>query len=360
MDKKGPLNQPEPVSSDSDKQVSPALSKNLSQRILQNISKSYTGEDTSKFIVHLGETLHPQSVEEPALKPEDDRELRTPALAFLDRLFDDFSRYGFEFATTAAGSEVKVECTRPMPPKDSVKVAPGEPPVLLEGTLHFGSWTMLLQAQERRVRAFVIPKEYLAGFHARQSFYASFVEMLASIHNGQTVWRIDEQRLSPEDLAKLSKQLFTALAKVNAGELSPSDRFQLDGGENQSIARLLPGKSEKLALQSLPTMRVFSTEKDTKVSVKEESKSSIRSGYVLELEANKAAVLSSCQSLVHSLENELNRLSRIEREGFRQEDMKIVEQALSRAGQLRALIEQIKLAADTWQQLPSSEGERKR
>jgi hypothetical protein len=352
MDKKGPPpNESAPTSQEPEKQGTPILSKSLSKRILQNISKSYTGEETSKFIVHLGETLQAPPEGQPA-QPEDDRELRAPALIFIERLFDDFSRYSYEFGTTAAGSEVDVECFRPVPPKDSIQLAPGEPPVVVEGTLIVGGWTMLVQAQDRRIRAFVIPKEYLPGFHARQSFYSPFMEMQASIHNGQTVWRMDEQRLSSEFLAKFSKQLFSALVKVTAGELSPSERFRMDMGEKQSIGRLLPGQNEKLALHNLPTMKAFVGDKEAKSNDHEEVRSSIKPSSILELEANRTALLSACQSLLHSLDNELDRLKRLEREGFRLEDMKIVEQALSRSGQIRTLIDQVKSSVDSWQQLP--------
>ena len=211
---------------------------------------------------------------------------------------------------------------------------------------------MLVQAQDRRIRAFVIPKEYLPGFHARQSFYSPFMEMQASIHNGQTVWRMDEQRLSSEFLAKFSKQLFSALVKVTAGELSPSERFRMDMGEKQSIGRLLPGQNEKLALHNLPTMKAFVGDKEAKSNDHEEVRSSIKPSSILELEANRTALLSACQSLLHSLDNELDRLKRLEREGFRLEDMKIVEQALSRSGQIRTLIDQVKSSVDSWQQLP--------
>ncbi|PWT96184.1 MAG: hypothetical protein C5B53_10285 [Candidatus Melainabacteria bacterium] len=360
MDKKGPLNEPGPIPQEPDKSGAPILSKSLSKKILQNISKSYTGEETSKFIVHLGETLHAPPAEPQTNPPEDDRELRTPALVFIDRLFDDFVRYTYEFGTTPVGAEVAVEYFRPAPPKEAIQLAPGEPQVIVEGTLIVGAWTMLVQAQERRLRAFVIPKEYLSGFHARQSFYSPFMEIQASVHNGQNVWRMDEQRLNSDALAKFSKQLFGALIKVSAGELSPTERFRMDAGGNQSIAQLLPSKNEKLTLQNLPSMRSFAGEKEGKANGQEEPRSSIKPGYALELESNKTNVVSACQSLLHSLDNELSRLKRLEQEGFRLEDMKIVEMALSRAGQVRSLMEQIKLAADTWQHLPTSVGELKR
>jgi hypothetical protein len=354
MDKKSSPNEPGPIPQEPDKVGSPIQSKSLSKKILQNISKSYTGEETSKFIVHLGETLQAPQAEAQLNQPDDDRELRTPALVFIDRLFDDFVRYTYEFGTTPAGAEVAVEYFRPAPPKEAIQLAPGDAPVVVEGTLIVGAWTMLVQAQERRIKAFVIPKEYLSGFHARQSFYAPFMEIQASIHNGQNVWRMDEQRLNSDALAKFSKELFGALIKVSAGELSPTERFRMDSGGNQSIAQLLPGKNEKLALHNLPSMRSFAGEKEGKANGQEESGSSIKSSYTLELEANKTSVVSACQSLLNSLDNELSRLKRLEQEGFRLEDMKIVEQALARAGQIRTLMEQIKLAADTWQHLPTS------
>src|SRR5262249_31407262 len=154
-----------------------------------------------------------------------------------------------------------------------------------------------------------------------------------------------------EFLAKFSKQLFSALVKVTAGELSPSERFRIDMGEKQSIGRLLPAENEKLALHNLPTMRAFVGDKEARAD-NEEVRSSIKPSSILELEANRTALLSACQSLLHSLDNELDRLKRLEREGFRLEDMKIVEQALSRSGQIRNLIDQVKSSVESWQQLP--------
>lgn len=352
MDKKGPNNNnAKPISAES-QQGGEALSK----QILHNMGKSYTSEEPSRFMANLGESLHPS--ENPSANPE--TELRAPALQLLERLSNDFFRYCFEFSKVTAGSEVTADCTRPMAPKESTQALSGESLILLESTLRIANWTMILQAQERRLKVFIVPQEYLGGFHARQSYYNPFLEMLASIHNGQTVWLLDELRLSPEILGKLSKQLFSALVKVNAGELTPNERFRIEMSASQSISRLLPDQSEKLALHNLPSMKAFTGEADAKANGQEDNRPSLRSSSSLELEANKNAVIAACQALMQSLDNELGRLNRLEREAFRLEDMKTVEQALSRSGQLRNLLEQLKAATDTWQRLQSPKTELKR
>jgi hypothetical protein len=336
-------------------EVGENVSKNLSKKILQNINKSYTGEETSKFIVHLGETLQPPASEEHTPNPEGDREFRFPAPSLLDKLFDDFVRYSFEFAKTPIGSELPVECLRPRPPRDPAQLAPGQTPVIVEGTLMVGGWTMLVQAQERRIRAFVIPRDYLAGFHARQAFYSPFMEMEAIVNGTHFIWQLDDQQLTVEVLPRFSKQLFSALVKVSAGEASHTERFRFESSNSQSISGLLPKQSEKLALHNLSIPGALAADNEAGRILPDNTRKGSEPDAAEELQANKLAVLSMFESLMRSLDNELNRLHRIEREACRVADMKTIEQTALRSKQLRALLDRITVLAGDWRTLSSTD-----
>lgn len=333
-------------------------SQTLSKIILKNIRRAYAGAETSKFIQHLGETL--QAPEPERLVPaglEEDPEFKCPAPFFLDRLFDEFDRYSFEFAKTPAATALTVECQRPVSLKESLAVAPGETPVLVEGTLLAGNWTMILQAQERLIRAYVVPSDYVDGFHARQSFYSPFMEIEAFPQGGQMGqmrWKLDNDWLTAELMPKFSKQLFGALLKVTGGEVNNTERFRLEPANNQSIGRLLPQKDEKLALQMAPESTSITFDSGSRQSLEVQLKKDMKETNRAQLHANKIAVLSLLESVIPTLDNEINRLNRLEQEANRLADSKAAEQAVLRSKQLRYLSERLTTMVGDWRTLSSS------
>jgi hypothetical protein len=331
------------------------LGKDLSKNILANIRKSFTGEDTSRFLINLGDTFLTQPPEADNQPGEEvnGKEARSSVLYFLDKLFDDFVRYSYEFGKTPTGERFSPECLRPVRPQDPFQPTPGELPILLEGSLAIGDWAMLVQVQGRKIRAFVIPRPYLQGFHSRQSYYTPFFELESSFEHGEYGWKLDGAHLDSEFLPKISKDLFAALVKIAKGEASHTEKFRLDSGvrdPGETLHRINQFETQGINVRDLGAPISLRLGKETP---QEAQRRSCLDNLARELEDNEDAILSSCDTFLLTLDRELDRLRKISDDASAQEDAGAVERAAIRSRRLDSFRQAMLSLVIEWQTLAS-------
>src|SRR5271166_5410127 len=74
------------------------INEELAKRILSSMKKAYTGEETVRWLANMSQEL-PVEPAAPS-KAAKTQWLSMRAVSLLDKLFDDFQRYTFEFNKT--------------------------------------------------------------------------------------------------------------------------------------------------------------------------------------------------------------------------------------------------------------------
>ncbi|MGH9548161.1 MAG: hypothetical protein ACRD3W_02255, partial [Terriglobales bacterium] len=160
---------------------------------------------------------------------------------WVDKMFDDFERYMFEYNKTVPHADLRINSERPTFIKSqlaSTRYTSGhQATTFFQGHLYTRYWALLIKGEETEVKAYVMPVDFLIGFETRQDEFKSYFEMRAAQNKkDRLVWHIDAVPISFEGIPSISKALFSALVKATKGELKDSERFRLTSPEIQNFS----------------------------------------------------------------------------------------------------------------------------
>jgi hypothetical protein len=201
------------------------MNEDLAAKILGAMKKAYTGEQTVRWLANLNDDLTVVNKGKPTT-PSPSQDLSVRSITILDRLFDDFQRYCFEFNKTVTDIEFRVQCERPKP--INLQMPYREEPIICQGHISTTVWAMIVQAQESTVSVFIVPIDFLLGFHAERANYQPHMTMHAVKNSlGALTWQIDGVIVQTSMLPTISKKLFAALIRVFNGEVEYTTKFQM-------------------------------------------------------------------------------------------------------------------------------------
>src|SRR5271168_2801523 len=140
------------------------MNEELASKILGAMKKAYTGEQTVRWLANLNEDL-------PVVpKGKAQSTASTPyaghSVTIMDKLFDDFQRYCFEFNKTISDPEFRVQCERPR--SANIKTGYKQEPVICQGHLSTSIWALIIHAQEHGISAYIVPIDFMLGFQRDQ------------------------------------------------------------------------------------------------------------------------------------------------------------------------------------------------
>lgn len=208
----------------------------LNNKILSSINQSFSGEETRRWIVALEED-DIVSAEEPIAQGARDGQNATSMTKVIERLFDNFKRYSFEFNRTQEDRELEVFCERPSSMRMTAEYMElGVPIKFCLGTLSTRQYSLIVQGEEKRIRVFIVPVEYMIGFKPGQTEFKAHLDMKMAADRAanDAVWLIDGQILSLASLPALSRRLFTQLIKVSKGESNFEEKFVFNPEEKEA------------------------------------------------------------------------------------------------------------------------------
>lgn len=104
------------------------------------------------------------------------------------------------------------------------------------GTLSTRQYSLIVQGEEKRIRVFIVPVEYMIGFKPGQTEFKAHLDMKMAADRAanDAVWLIDGQILSLASLPALSRRLFTQLIKVSKGESNFEEKFVFNPEEKEA------------------------------------------------------------------------------------------------------------------------------
>jgi hypothetical protein len=198
------------------------MNEELASKILGAMKKAYSGEQTVRWLANLNEDL--PVVPKGKAQNAGSSPYAGRSVTILDKLFDDFQRYCFEFNKTISDPEFRVQCERPKP--TNIKTGYKQEPVICHGHMSTAMWAMIVHAQEHCVTAFIIPIDFLLGFQ-REQFEPHLVMTGSDTSSGNIHWDIDGVVVRSDMLPTISKKLFSALIRVFNGEVEYTTKFQV-------------------------------------------------------------------------------------------------------------------------------------
>lgn len=225
----------------------------LNDRILSSIKNNFSGEETKRWMTAIQDDKL-TGAEEAINQGAKENALSTSMSAVMDKLFDNFKRYSFDFNRTQDNRDFEVTCERPASMRMTAEyMEHGKPIKFCLGHLSTKSYALVIQGEEIRVRAFVVPVEYLVGFKPHQTEFTPYLDMklMASRSMSEANWAIDGQTVALASLPALSRRLFTQLIKVSKGESNYDDKFVFNPQEHdipkpQNIDRSFEDDSKEL------------------------------------------------------------------------------------------------------------------
>lgn len=208
-----------------EKKDSKLSSDDLNKQIIGAIAKPYKGESTSRWIKNMDD----EELVDEITKASPSQTLNLTSPVLLDRLFDEFQRYAYEYQNNAAaGPRISVNVGRPTGSDSPASNQYGQVPVLCKGHVSTNQWALIFFGFVGKVQAFVVPVEYTVGFQPSQKEFKPFVELKAVQDKGGTDWQIEGYSISAQLLPPLAKRFFGSLIKVEREEAKHTDQFVMD------------------------------------------------------------------------------------------------------------------------------------
>jgi len=259
-----------------------------SKKILDSMKKkTFSGEETIAWIKNIKENI--------ATAPVIQQKQHLTMLSCMDTLFDHFQRYAYELAHAETFS-IDVRCERPNFSSHVQRCY---------GYISSSDFGLVLEGEPERIRAFIVPAAFVAGFEGRRNDFMSFMELLGRADSGGIFWEIEGGTIGFDHLPIIAKKLFARLVRVSRGEASELEPFMLN-----LAGALKPAPPADVA-ESMTTVvnRVF--------------------------DRNKNSISTSCFLLVREIDAEIEALTKIGVKVLQSQNLELMPRVMKRTESLR-------------------------
>jgi len=146
--------------------------------------------------------------------------LQEAMITVVERMFDAFQNYGYDFNKEATGSELELNWIRPVLGKEgSLSV--------FSGRLSTRRWTMIIKGLPQEVLAFILPTDKLIGFSLSTTEFKPYIKMQPCSDGLDVRWKVDKTVIAPEYFSRLFQQMFVALIKHAQNDGGGGDTFDV-------------------------------------------------------------------------------------------------------------------------------------
>jgi len=139
----------------------------------------------------------------------------------VERMFDAFQNYGYDFNQEASGTELELNWIRPVFTKE-----PNGGNVFA-GRLSTRLWTMVIKGTPQDVQAYILPADKMIGFSLSSTAFKPYFAMWPLSDGLDVKWRVEKTVLTPELFAKVVQDLFVALIKHAKHDIQGNQSFDL-------------------------------------------------------------------------------------------------------------------------------------
>lgn len=189
-------------------------SEDLSEKILKSVKSSFVGEQTMSWLQNVSENVSGE------IEPNDRQPCQLSMAALMDKLFDDFQRYSYQFNQTEESREFVISCVRPSLNSEQGKGS------AYQGHLQNSIWGLRIIGDSKSIRMFFVPAQRL--YHEVSMSQIYFLELTVRSSSDGPSWFIGNKPIYLSQISFLSKKIFARLMRVSRGEVSENDLLEID------------------------------------------------------------------------------------------------------------------------------------
>jgi hypothetical protein len=229
-------------------------------------------------------------------------------------------------------------------------------PIISQGHLSTKSWAMIVQAQEHKISAYIVPVDHILGFNPERETFEPHLEMVATDHEALTKWMIDGTVIEPAMLSTVSKKLFAALIRVMNGRGTINDKFELNPKESAPKSEPdlppRPGYNEELdflTANTLPQERSDVTTSTLGASLTPTHLSDGGSASMSsELDRSTKTVESAFDTFILLLNQELDFISTLTVKAMATQDIICLQRMIKQKAAAESFRQQVAVCFDKW------------
>jgi hypothetical protein len=196
-------------------QIRKRQTEELSKKILSSMNNAFVGDETKAWLADVSENVDPATG-----APQDDQVCQLGMVEMMDRLFDDFYRYAYQFNQTEDSRKFVVTCHRP---KASSRE---DASTLYQGSLLNSVQAMIVSGGSKAIRfAFISPEVLAVDQSARPTV---FFELDAHAQGDAIRWSADGKPIMMSHVPYLTKKIFARLIRVSRGEVTGNELLMFD------------------------------------------------------------------------------------------------------------------------------------
>lgn len=230
--------------------------------ILLSSLKHKSGKTAANFVEKLANDTQQALGRQSTLKlPGTFRDLsvQESVTSWMDRIFDVFLDFSYDFNAAVEGTNLEVSCDRPVLFHDVVRDRKwsdvSETKVWsFKGSISTLVWSLILRGSKDNIQAFIVPKDQIIALSGAQSFFKPYLELTAVVDRGTVTWLIDQMEMPFERADEVAQDLFGALIRVSRSEQEPDERSHLHASSHKEPPPIphqsLTGKYKVFASQA--------------------------------------------------------------------------------------------------------------
>lgn len=192
------------------------LYNDLSKRVLASVNKPFVGEQTMAWLKNVNENV---SVKPGATDQSGGKTALLTMVSIVDKLFDDFQRYAFQFNQTEPNRDYLITCRRPT--ADDYRQATTS----YQGNLQNSLWALLISGEPKVIKVILVRPRFLYDDESRRPALMPSLQIYVDVEKGQSIWKIDGHPIGNSHLPAISKMIFARLVRVSRGEVSESEKL---------------------------------------------------------------------------------------------------------------------------------------
>jgi hypothetical protein len=321
---------------------------NISDVILGSL-KSRSGKETTRWIANLSESKGKETVETAVPLPKNINEIGKPSqgiVGFMDRLFDLFQQYEFEFNKAVGNSELNIHTERPEIIRDPINKAKwlerSQSTNCLRARVSSRYWTLVILGYNEKIEGYMMPIERYLTFSANPLEFTPYLVVNGTEKGENTEWAINGKMLKEDEVPILGKKLFACLIKFSRGEIFDdnfiwaSSEISQNETNNHGAAATVELPIAHLLKQRLQDQSEFILAHHVSTSNNEELTSTCTTTSIKENDFTN-----DCNLFLVNIEKQLQALAHAGALAFEAQDISETEKTLQRASKIKILRDQI-------------------
>ncbi len=137
----------------------------------------------------------------------------------VDRMFDAFQNYGYDFNREASGTELELNWIRPVLTREPSGGS------VFSGRLSTRRWTMVVKGTPQEILSYILPADKLIGFSLSASSFEPYLQLLPSSDGLDVRWKAGRTPVSAEMFPRLYQDLFVTLIRHAQGLVRGQQKF---------------------------------------------------------------------------------------------------------------------------------------